>query len=117
VSGICVARRSGWSRVLNEGEFMAKKTVPFDPDGIGKLPDDKPVVYKILDEEGNNIYTGSAKRGRVKDRLSEHLAGGPDAIRGGAKVEIEQQTSIDEAQAKEGRIIARAKPPLNKQGK
>lgn len=96
---------------------MAKKTVPFNPDGIGKLPDAKPVTYKILDKDGNNLYTGSAKRSRVQDRLREHLASGPDSIRGGVKVQIEQQASIEDAQAKESRIIARSKPPLNKKGK
>ena len=31
---------------------MARKTVPFNPKGIDKLPDNKPVVYRILTEGG-----------------------------------------------------------------
>ena len=96
---------------------MAKKTVPFNPAGIDQLPDGKPVTYKVLDKDGKNLYTGSAMKGRVQDRLREHLAGGPNPIKGGAKVQIEQSASILEAQAKETRIIARSKPPLNKKGK
>lgn len=95
---------------------MAKKTVPFNERGIGKLPDDKPAVYRILTDGGRNNYTGVAKRGRVQERLQEHLLGGKDPIPG-AKVQIEQMSSILDAEAKEARIIARSKPPHNEQGK
>ena len=95
---------------------MAKKTVPFGEAGIEKLPDDKPVVYKILTPSGNNNYTGVAKRGRVQERLQEHLPGGKDPIPG-AKVQIEQMPTISEAEAKEARIISRSKPRYNEQGK
>lgn len=95
---------------------MSKKTVKFNESGIGRLPNEKPVVYKILTPSGNNNYTGVAKRGRVQDRLAEHLPGGKDAIPG-AKVQIEQMSTIQEAIAKEQNIIARSKPKHNEQGK
>ena len=95
---------------------MAKKTVPFTGKGIGNLPDDKPVIYKILTDSGKNNYTGIAKRGRVQERLQEHLPGGKDAV-SGAKVQIEQMPSIGDARDKETRVIVRSKPPYNKQGK
>ena len=95
---------------------MAKKTVPFNKKGIEALPNNKPVVYKIMTESKKNNYTGIVKRGRVKGRLTEHLPGGKDYIPG-AKVQIEQMDSIEDARAKESRIIARTKPLYNKQGK
>jgi len=95
---------------------MARKTVSFTGKGIGKLPDDKPVVYKILTDGGKNNYTGVAKRGRVQERLQEHLPGGKDAVPG-AKVQIEQMPSIEDAQDREAHVIARSKPPHNTQGK
>ena len=95
---------------------MAKKTVSFGEAGIEKLPDDKPVVYKILTSGGKNNYTGVAKRGRVQERLQEHLPGGKDPIPG-AKVQVEQMAKIGEAEAKEARIISRTKPRYNEQGK
>ncbi|MGB8492919.1 MAG: hypothetical protein WCE53_00815 [Candidatus Acidiferrum sp.] len=95
---------------------MAKKTVQFNETGIEKLPEDKPVVYRILTPGGRNNYTGVAKRGRVQDRLEEHLPGGKDPIPG-SKVQIEQMPTIGEAEAKEARIISRGKPPHNEQGK
>jgi len=99
---------------------MAKersKTVSFDKGGIGKLPKDKPVVYKIMNKKGDNIYTGIAKRGEVQDRVKDHLPTGQDAIPGGSKIKIQQKKSIDEANKSESRIIARSKPKYNKRGK
>lgn len=95
---------------------MGKKTVDFNKTGISNLPDNKPVVYKILTEGGKNNYTGVAQRGRVKERLEEHLPGSKDSIPG-ARVQIEQVSSIDEAKKKEALIIARSKPKHNEQGK
>ena len=92
------------------------KTVSFNEKGIEKLPDNKPVVYKILTAGGKTNYVGVAQRGRVQDRLEEHLPGGKDPIPG-AKVKIEQQQTIKEAERKEARIIPRTKPPYNKKGK
>ena len=93
---------------------MAKKTVAFSKTGAAKLPNDKPVVYRVLTKGGKNNYTGIAKRGRVEERIQEHLAAGDVT---GAKVQIEQKSSIAEARASEARIIARAQPKYNKQGK
>lgn len=56
------------------------KTVPFNKKGISNLPKDKPVIYKILTNADKNNYTGTAKRGRVPDRLAEHLGEIPGAM-------------------------------------
>jgi len=93
------------------------KTVKFNNDSIAKLPKDKPVVYKIKNAQGENVYTGIAKRGEVQNRIKDHLPGGQDSIPGGAKVQIQQKTSIDDARKSESRIIARSKPRYNKRGK
>lgn len=95
---------------------MARKTVNFDDKGISKLPNDKPVLYTILTDRGRNNYTGTAGRGRVQERLREHLPGTPDYVPG-AKVRIEQVPTIGEARHKEQRIISRTNPPYNKQGR
>jgi len=95
---------------------MAQKTVPFNPTGIEKLPNDKPVVYKIETPGGKNNYTGDAKRGRVHERLEEHLPGAKDPVPG-AKVVIRQTCTIAEAEEKEQRIIRRSQPKYNEQGK
>lgn len=96
---------------------MGKKTVKMNTDGINNLPNDKPVVYKILNREGENIYTGVAGKGNVHDRLENHLPGHKDAIPGASKVQIDGQSSIREAEQKEAGIISRSRPKYNQQGK
>ena len=93
---------------------MAKKTVKFNSKGIKDLPNDKPVVYKILTQGGNNNYTGIAQRGRIQERLQEHLSEGNIT---GTRVQIDQMESIGEARKKESRIIKRTQPKYNNQGK
>ncbi len=95
---------------------MARKTVGFNKSGIDTLPENKSVVYKIITKSGVNNYTGIAKRGRVQERLSEHLPGGQDAIPG-AKVIIEQVDNLPTAKKKEANTIKRTQPKYNKQGK
>ena len=97
--------------------MVGKKSGSFDKKGIEGLAKDKPVVYKIEDNKGKNLYTGVAKRGRVEARIKEHLPGAADPVRGGAKVKIQQKSSIDKAEKSEARIIKSEKPPQNKQGK
>ncbi len=90
---------------------MGKKTTNFNKTGISKLPNDKPVLYKIQTLSGNTNYAGIAKKGRIQDRLSEHLGNIP-----GAKVQIEQFSSIIDAAKKESNVISRSKPKYNKSG-
>lgn len=59
---------------------MARKTVAFNKSGIGKLPNDKPVLYRIQSDGGKTNYAGIAKRGRVKERLAERLPGAKDYV-------------------------------------
>jgi len=91
---------------------MGTKKVDYNKSGIGKLPDNKPVVYKIETEGGKTNYAGVAKRGRVQERIQEHLGDIP-----GNSVRIEQASSIQEAKQREARIIKRSQPKYNKQGK
>ncbi len=94
---------------------MARKTVGFTRNGIAKLPNDKPVLYRIQTESGNTNYVGVAKRGRVQERLAEHLAGGKDSVPG-EKVQINQMKTIDQAIQTEARVISRSEPKYNNQG-
>ncbi len=86
---------------------MAKRTVNNNKTSISKLPNDKPVMYKIKTKGGNVNYVGVAMRARVQERLKEHLPGGKDYVPG-AKIQIEQFGSITEARKKESSVIANA---------
>lgn len=96
-----------------EGEGVATKTVPYSARGAGELPNDKPVVYRIKTKGNQTNYVGVAQRGRVQERIREHIG---NARIPGAKVHIEQKPSIREARATEKRVIARSKPRYNRQG-
>jgi hypothetical protein len=91
---------------------MRTKKVKYNKQGIGQLPDDKPVLYRIETEAGNPNYIGTAQRGRVRERLSEHLGKVP-----GATVRIEQFNDIRDAQKKEINVIRRARAKYDRQGK
>ena len=91
---------------------MATKKVTFNKEGIKKLPNDKPVLYRIETANENLNYVGVAKKGRVQERISEHLNEIP-----GAKVKIEQFSSINEAEKKEKRVIKINQPKYNEKGK
>lgn len=93
---------------------MAKKTVKYNKKGVAKLPNDKPVIYKIKTDGGKTNYVGVAKRGRAQARIQEHL---DVEIIPGAKVIIEQVATIAEAKQKEKKLIIRIKPKYNEQGK
>jgi len=91
---------------------MSGKRTNFNKSGIKNLPNDKPVLYRIQTESGKLNYAGVAQRGRVQDRLSEHLGEIP-----GASVQIERFSTIQDAREKEARVIKRNQPKYNKQGK
>ena len=90
---------------------MVKKT-KFNKSSIDKLLNDKPVMYRIKTPAGNENYVGIAERGRVRERLNEHLGNIP-----GSTVEIEQFSSIADARKKEKNVIKRNQPKYNKQDK
>ncbi len=96
---------------------MSKKTVRMNNRGIDRIPNDKPVVYKILSKRDLNIYTGIAGKGNVRDRLEDHMPGHKDAVPRAFKVQIEQVPTIRDAERKEANIIVRSKPRYNQQGK
>lgn len=91
---------------------MTTKKSKYNKTGIEKLPNNKPAVYKILTATGKPNYVGVAKRGRIQERISEHIGDIP-----GATVQIQQTESIAEARKKEAGIIKRSNPRYNKQGK
>ncbi len=91
---------------------MGAKKVKHNKNCVNQLPNDKPVLYRIETEAGKLNYAGVAKRGRVKDRIKEHLREIP-----GASVRVEQFSSIRDALTKESRVIKRNQPKYNEQGK
>jgi hypothetical protein len=88
------------------------KTVNYNKKGIDQLPNDKPVLYRIKTESNRMNYVGVAQKGRVRERISEHLDHIP-----GAKVQIERFSDINDAKKKEINVIRRTQAKYNRQGK
>ncbi len=93
-------------------KITATKTVKYSWQGLEKLPEDRPVLYRIIDESGRMNYVGVAQKGYVRERIAGHLGKIP-----GAKVQIEQFESIEKAMKKEENVIRRAKGRYGREGK
>lgn len=93
-------------------KIRAIKTVKYNRQGIEKLPEDQPVLYRIIGESGRMNYVGVAQKGYVRERLSEHLGKIP-----GVKVQIEQFSNLEDAMKKEVNVIRRAKARYGRERK
>lgn len=102
----------GKKKKSSGGSTRFGKPRPFNKKNIEQLPDDKPVVYEGLSGTGDVLYAGSAKKGRVQERLNEHLDTGD--LPGVKKVRIKRMPSVSEARAAEKRIIQQEDPKVNK---
>jgi len=81
----------------------------FTEKAIGNADNDRPVVY-TLKRGGDPIYVGIAKRGRVQERLLEHVGEIP-----ATEFSTRSYDSIAEARKAEEAKIKREKPEYNDQ--
>ncbi len=51
-----------------------KNTQKFTKTNVKKMPENRAIIYKIKNVNGENLYTGIAGRNRGQDRLNEHSA-------------------------------------------
>ncbi|KKT91497.1 MAG: hypothetical protein UW93_C0006G0048 [Parcubacteria group bacterium GW2011_GWC1_45_13] len=77
---------------------------------IEKVPGDKPGVYRIKNAEGDVLYIGKAKGGRLDDRIAEHKG----EFEGGTRFQYKTTPSKEAAESLERREIREYKPPKNK---
>ena len=95
---------------------LRSKTVALTEDGINQAPRNKTIVYKIKDKNGDNIYTGIAKRGKVISSLKEHLPTGGNPKADGIKVQIHQKKTLSSALRARSKFADEERPKCN-QGK
>ncbi len=88
----------------------------FNKSSIAEVPADKPILYNLKTATGSSNYVGVAKKGRVRQRLGEHLPSGSAPIPA-KTLEIKQFSSISDAKAAEKRAIKRQKPKYNRHHK
>jgi len=97
--------------------MATKKTSEFTEKGIAQIAKNKPIVYQLANKSNDITYVGIAKRGRVGERLQEHLPGQKDATPGAVTMKVHQMASIDDARKLEAQLIKKLQPKHNKQGK
>ena len=98
-------------------DTIRKKRVRVNAQGIYSLSMVCLSSTRSLNICGENVYTGVAGKGKVRARLEDHLPGHKDAVPEAARVQIDQQSSIHEAEKKESGIISHSKPKYNQRGK
>ena len=85
----------------------------FNKTNIKNIPEDKPIVYRLLNNSNKELYTGIAKRNRPQDRLLEHLNIKKEKISGATKIKIAQVQNLDSAKKIEKRLIKQLEPKYN----
>lgn len=93
------------------------RTQKFTKANIGKVPQDKAIVYEINSKSRKNLYTGIAGRGRPQGRLLEHKEIKNEVIPGGARFKYAQVKTKEVAKKVERSIIKKEQPRFNKQHK
>jgi excinuclease UvrABC nuclease subunit len=85
-------------------------TKPITKANVEKVPGNKPGVYRIKNAQGNVLYVGKAKGGRLDDRISEHKSEFED----GTRFQYKTTSTKEAAERLERREIQENKPPKNK---
>ncbi len=80
---------------------------------IKNIPEDKPIIYRFLNNSNKELYTGIAKRNRTQDRLIEHLDIKKEKIPGATKIKIAQIPNIEKAKKLEKSLIKKLQPKFN----
>lgn len=91
---------------------MAKINLRFTKKEIKQLPETKPGVYVIKNNQGTNMFSGIAKRGQVQTTLLNHFYGGDNYIPG-AWLQFEQLNNLTDCGERLQAIIASDNPKYN----
>lgn len=91
---------------------MSKQRVRMNKKSIAQLPNAKPGVYVLKNNNGTSIFAGIAKRGKVYETLQEHFYGGESYVPG-AWVEFQQFNNLTEANERLKIVLEKDQPKYN----
>lgn len=84
------------------------KTMRITNANLENVPGDKPGVYRIKNADGDVLYVGKAKGGRLDERIAEHKG-----EFGGTQFQYRTTLSKEAAERLERREIKKFNPPSN----
>ena len=79
-------------------------------ENVGKVPGNKPGVYRIKSAQGEILYIGKAKGGRLGERIYEHKG----SFQGGTQFQYRTTQNKESADQLESEEIKKHIPPRNK---
>ena len=85
------------------------KTARITNANLKNVPGDKPGVYRIKNAEGDVLYIGKAKGGRLNDRIAEHKG----EFDGGTQFQYRTTPSKEAAERLERKEIKKFDPLSN----
>jgi len=85
------------------------KTMRISNPNLENVPGDKPGVYRIKNADGDVLYVGKAKGGRLDDRIAEHKG----EFEGGTQFQYRTTSSKEAAERLERKEIKKFDPPSN----
>lgn len=77
---------------------------------IDKVPGNKPGVYRLKNKQGDILYIGKAKGGRLNDRIAEHR----EHFLGATQFQYRTTKTKESADRLERQEISKYIPPRNK---
>ena len=85
-------------------------TKPITKANVEKVPGNEPGVYRIKNTQGDVLYIGKAKGGRLDDRIAEHKG----EFEGGTQFQYKTTSTKEAAERLERREIRENMPLKNK---
>jgi len=85
----------------------------FNKTNIKNIPENKPIIYRLLNNSNDDLYLGIAKRNGTQDRLLEHINLRKEKVSGATKIKIAQVSNLDSAKKTEKKLIKQLQPKFN----
>jgi predicted GIY-YIG superfamily endonuclease len=101
------------SILININQKQYAKIHKSNKANIKDIPENEPIVYRLLNNSNNELYTGIAKRNRIQDRLLEHLNIQKEKISGATKLKLHRLIIWRVLKKIEKKLLKQLQPKFN----